>query len=203
MTSLIGRLDICFAVSSLSKFSANPRQDHLTLALHVMSYMKKYPNRRIVIDINLMKIDDELRKGNLDLDFLDDYKDSEDNLDPNFLEPFGRELETTMFFDADHAHDIATRRLITGLITFVGSVSVMWSSRRQVCIASSTYCAEFIAMRNAVEEIISLRYMLQYMGIPITKPTFAFKDNFGVIQSATIQFSVLKKKHIAIFFNSV
>ena len=66
-----------------------------------------------------------------------------------------------MFFDADHAHGIATRRSITGLMAFVGSTPVMWSSRRQGCIASSTYCAEFIAMRNAVKEIISLCYMLR------------------------------------------
>ena len=118
-------LDICFAVSTLSRFSANPRQDHPTLALHVMGYMKKYLNRRIVIDSNPMKIDDDLRKGNFDPDFLDDYKDSEKDLDPNLLKLFGRELETTMFFDADHAHDIATRRSITGLIAFVGSAPVV------------------------------------------------------------------------------
>ena len=151
--SVIGRLDICFAVSPLSRFSTNPRQDHLTLALHVMGYMKKYPNRRIVIDSNPMTIDDELRNRNFDPDFLDDYKDPEEDLDPNLPEPFGRELEITMFFDADHAHDIATRRSITGLIAFVGSTPVMWSSRRQGCIASSIYCAKFIAMRDAVEEI--------------------------------------------------
>ena len=86
--SVIGRLDICYAISSLSRFSANPRQDHLTLALHVMGYMKKYPNRRIVIDSNPMTIDDELRRGNFDPDLLDDYKDSEKDLNPNLPEPF-------------------------------------------------------------------------------------------------------------------
>ena len=79
----------------------------------------------------------------------------------------------------------------------------MWSSRRQGCITTSTYCTEFIAMHNAVEEIISLRYMLRCLGIPVTKPTFTFGDNFGVIQNATIPSSELKKKHIAISYHSV
>ena len=201
--SVIGRLNIRFAVSSLSRFSTNPRQDHLILALHVMGYMKKYLNHRIVVDINPTKIDYELRNGYFDPNFLDDYKNTEEDLDPNLPEPFGRDLETTMFFDVDHAHDIGARRSITGLIGFGESTPVMWSSRRQGCIPSSTYCAEFITMRNVVEKIISLCYMLRCLGIPVTKPTFTFGDNFGVIQSATIPASELKKKHIVISYHSV
>ena len=103
----------------------------------------------------------------------------------------------------NHGHDIGARRSITGLIGFVGSTPVIWSSRRQVCIPSSTYCAAFIAMRNVVEKIISLYYMLRCLGIPVTKPTFTFGDNFGVIQSATIPASELKKKLIVISYHSV
>jgi hypothetical protein len=40
----IGRVDISFAVSSLSRFSMNPRQGHLELAVYLFGYLKKYPN---------------------------------------------------------------------------------------------------------------------------------------------------------------
>jgi len=96
-----------------------------------------------------------------------------------------------------------TRRSISGLIVFVGSTPVLWISRRQGCIATSTYCAEFIAMRTAVEEAISLRYMLRCLGVPVTAPTNLYGDNFGVIQSATIPDGELKKKHIAISYHYV
>ena len=36
-----GRLDVCFAVSSLSRFSSNPRQLYMKLALHVSSITTK------------------------------------------------------------------------------------------------------------------------------------------------------------------
>jgi hypothetical protein len=40
----IGWLDIAFAVSSLSHFSANPQIGHLELAVYPFGYLKKYPN---------------------------------------------------------------------------------------------------------------------------------------------------------------
>jgi hypothetical protein len=43
----IARPDISFAVSSLSRFSAAPRKGHLDLALHLLGYLKHFPNRRI------------------------------------------------------------------------------------------------------------------------------------------------------------
>ncbi|KAI2492903.1 Reverse transcriptase (RNA-dependent DNA polymerase) [Fragilaria crotonensis] len=70
----IGRLDIAFAVSSLSRFSASPRQQHLELALHLFGYLKKNPNRRIVLDSRPLLIDDELRTSSFHPDFLDDYR---------------------------------------------------------------------------------------------------------------------------------
>ncbi|KAI2489419.1 Reverse transcriptase (RNA-dependent DNA polymerase) [Fragilaria crotonensis] len=199
----IGRLDIAFAVSSLSRFAAAPREHHLELALFLFGYLKKNPNRRIVIDSRPLLIDEELRKDSFHPDFLEDYPDAHEDIASDFPKPYGRELETAVFFDADHAHDHVTRRSITGLIVFVGSTPILWHSKRQGCIATSTYCAEFISMRSGVEEAISIRYMLRCLGIPVTKPTDLFGDNFGVIQSAEIPEGELKKKHIAISYHYV
>jgi hypothetical protein len=102
-------------------------------------------------------------------------------------------LETSVFFDADHAHDHQTWRSITGIIVFVGSTPVLWPSKHQGCIATSTYTAEFVAMRSAIEEVISIQYMLRCLGILVTKPTNLYGDNFGVIQSATIPEGELKR----------
>ena len=78
-----------------------------------------------------------------------------------------------------------TRRSITGILGYVGHTPVLWISRRQGAIATSTYSAEFMALRTATEEAISLRYMLRYLGVPIpndsSSPTGIFGDNFSVI----------------------
>ena len=202
--SLLGCLDITFAVASLSRFSARPREGHLELALHLMGYLKKHPNRRIVIDSRPLIIDDVgTDKPTFEPDFLEDYPDAKEEIDSNLPKAFGKALDTSCFFDADFAHDTATRRSITGLLLFVGSTPVVSSSRRQGCIATSTYCAEFVSMRSAVEEVKSLRYMLRCLGVPVETPTNLFGDNFGVIQSASIPHSELKKKHVAVSYHAV
>jgi hypothetical protein len=178
----IGWLDIAFAVSSLRRFLAAPRVHHLELALHLLGYLKKYPSRCIIVDSRPLIIDDELRRDSFHPDFLEDYPDASEDVGTDFPEAFGPELETSVFFDADHAHDYVTRCSISGLLVFVGCMPVLWQSKRQSCIATSMYCAEFMAMCSAVEEAISIRYMLQCLRIPVTRPTDMFGDNFGVIQ---------------------
>ncbi|KAI2513608.1 Reverse transcriptase (RNA-dependent DNA polymerase) [Fragilaria crotonensis] len=199
----IGRLDITFAVSSLSRFSASPRTHHLELALHLFGYLKKNPNRRIVIDSRPLLVDEELLTDSFHPDFLEDYPDACEDIDPNLPTAHGPELLTSVFFDADHAHDHLTRRSISGIVVFVGSTPVIWQSKRQGCIATSTYCAEFVSMRSAVEEAILIIYMLRCLGVPVSTPTALYGDNFGVIQSAEIPEGELKKKHIAISYHYV
>jgi hypothetical protein len=45
--------------------------------------------------------------------------------------------------------------------------------------------------------------MLRCLGIPVTKPTNLYGDNFGVIQSATILEGELKKNYVAITYHYV
>ena len=80
----IGRLDIAFAVSSLSRFSSAPREHHLELALHLFGYLKKHPNRRIVLDSRPLLIDEELRKNSFHPDFLEDYPDAREDIAADF-----------------------------------------------------------------------------------------------------------------------
>ena len=182
----IGHLDISFAVSSLSRFSTAPCEGHLQLAIYMFGYLKKYPNCNLVIDSGSLLVPEELTSSTFQRDFLEDYPDAQEELDPTMLVAFGSELETAIFFDADHAHDQKTCRSISRIIQFVRCTPVLWSSRRQGCIATSTYCAEFIVMRQAIEEAISLCYMLCSLGISVTNPTNLYGDNFGLIQSASI-----------------
>ena len=91
------------------------------------------------------------------------------------------------------------------MIVFVGSAPVLWMSRRQGVVETSTYGAEFYALRTATKEAIAVRHMLRSLGVPLPKggPTKIFSDNLGVAQSASNSESLLKKKHTALSFHSV
>jgi hypothetical protein len=48
---------------------------------------------------------------------------------------------------------------------------VIWYSKRQNTVETSTFGSEFVAMRIAVELVESLRYKLRMFGLPIEGPT--------------------------------
>ena len=173
------------------------------LAHSFLSLLINYPNCNLVIDSGSLLVPEEFMSSTFQPDFVENYPNVQEELDPMMPVAFALELETSIFFDADHAHDKKTRRSISGIIQFVGCTPVLWSSRRQGCIATSMYCAEFVAMCQAIEEAISLCYMLHCLGIPVTNPTNLYGDNFGSIQSASIPDSELKKKHVAISYHFV
>ena len=68
---------------------------------------------------------------------------------------------------------------------------------------TSNYSAEFMAMRHAVEEVVSLRYMLRCLGLNVDTASAVYGDNLGVIQNVTIWDSLLNKKHVAISYQNV
>ena len=201
----IGRLDIAFATMSLSRFSACPRRGHLDRALKVFGYLKKRPNRRICVDSRdpiLQGFEKELSKDYSKI-LGEEYPESTEEIDSNLPEALIDEISITTFVDSDHAHDKITRRSVTGLIILLGRTQVFFSSKRQGAIETSTYGAEFCAMRIAVEEVISIRYMMRCLGVKVEHSSVLFGDNLGVVQNATMKESLLKKKHVAISYHKV
>jgi hypothetical protein len=197
----IGRIDIAFdATSSLSRFTACPRQGHLERLLRVFGYLKnKRPNRRIVVDSR-----EPIYKGGqgaLDMDYTeelrDQYPEAHEEIVTDAPSPLVEEMEITVFVDSDHAHDQATRKSITGIVIFVGRTPVFYFRRRQ----GATYGAEFCMMKTAVEELIVARCMLRCLGVKVLHASLICGDNLGVIQNCTIKDSLLEKKHIAIAYH--
>ena len=117
--------------------------------------------------------------------------------------PKGKKVQITTYVDADHAHDLVTRRSVTGILLFINNTPVKWYSKRQNTVETSTYGAELVALRIATEIIIEFRYKLRMMGIPLSGPSVALCDNQGVVLNTSLPSSSLKKKHNAIAYHRV
>ena len=130
--------------------------------------------------------------------WLEKYPNASEEIDEVLPEPRGNPIHSTVYFDSDHAHDQMTRRSVSGVIAFVGSTPISWTSKRQGTIESSSYSAEFCAGREACKEAIAIRYMLRSLGAPVPGPTRICRDNLGMIMSSTNPDSELKKNHVAI-----
>ena len=63
--------------------------------------------------------------------WLEKYPDASEEIDEGLPEPRGAPISTTVYFDSDHAHDLVTRRSVSGVIAFVGSTPTNSTSKRQ------------------------------------------------------------------------
>jgi hypothetical protein len=84
---------------------------------------------------------------------------------------------------------------------FVQTAPIIWYSKRQNTIETSTFGSEFIAMKIAIEQVEALRYKLRMMGIPIAGPCNVFCDNRSVFDNSTKPESVCNKKHNSIAYH--
>ena len=198
----LGRFDICYSVSSLSRFNSAPRVGHMHRAIRVFGYLEQNSRKSIVINCDELT-DLPTMDACLHADMKKKYPDAAEERSNREPEMLGKALNLTVYADADHAHDQVTRRSITGIIVFIGSTPIMAKSTRQGSVESSTYSAEFNSARAATELLIGLRLLLRSLGISQEKPSLLLGDNLGVVQNATLFTSALKKKHNAISFHRV
>jgi hypothetical protein len=194
----LGRIDILVDVSKLSRFLAAPREGHLEQVLHVFAYLKRHPKSKLVFDDI---VPDVRNFGCAANDWSQLYPGAAEVLPHNMPEARGKAAVTTCFVDADHAGCHETRRSQTGILIFLMNAPIMWYSKRQNTVESSTFGSEFVAARIAVEMIEGLRYKLRMFGVPIDGPTNMFCDNQSVVLNATKPESTLKKKHCAVAYH--
>ena len=93
--------------------------------------------------------------------------------------------------------------MVSGVLCFVGSTSIIWTSKRQGTIERYSYSAELCTGRLATEESIALRYMLRSLGVPVKGATEICGENIGMIISCINPDSELKKKHVAISYHKL
>ena len=88
-------------------------------------------------------------------------------------------------------------------MVYLNSSPVYWLSKKQQSIETSSFGAEFTAMKQCTEYIRGLRYKLRMMGIPCSGPAYIYGDNKSVLVNSSMPDSVLKKKSNSIAYNFV
>ena len=131
------------------------------------------------------------------------YSVEKEAIPSNAPKPLGNELVIRAFVDADHAGDKVSRRSRTGFVVFVNSAPIMWISKKQAGVETSTFGSEFLAMKACCEYLRGLRYKLRMMGIPLEHPCFVYGDNKSVLCNTTMPDSTLKKKHHSVAYHFV
>ena len=199
----LGRLDIAYATNTLARFSMAPREGHLTAAIRVIGYLRKHRDEEIKIDprpFDYSSIEDRISPDYPT--WKEFYPDAKEEI-PEDAPPPIKDVQLSVYVDADHAHDVVTRRSVTGIVLFINQTPVRWISKRQTTVETSTYGSEMVAARIATDLIIEYRYALRMLGLNVNGPAWLFGDNMSVILSTTMPSSGLKKKHLSIAYHRV
>jgi hypothetical protein len=197
----LGRFDIQQAVTSLGRFRAAPREGHLRRIKRVFGYLRKFPEGAIRFRTEIPAHKEPEHK---DFDWAHTvYGDEPEEIPQDLPEPKGKAVRTTTCVDANLYHCLVTGRACTGILHFVNQTPVEWFSKRQGSVETATYVSEFVAARQATEQIMDMRYTLRAMGMPLEGPSWMFGDNQSVLTSSTIPHSLLSKCHNALSYHRV
>ena len=194
----IGRVDILTEVAMMSQHMCLPRQGHLEQVLHIFGYLKSHKKLRIMFDSGKPQISSRRFKK---YDWQEFYREAKEDIPHNMPEPLGKSVDTSVFVDSDHGGNKVNRKSRTGILIFVNKAPIYWYSKQAPSVESSTFGAEFYAMRIAVEMIKALRYKLRMFGVPIDGPTSVFCDNEAVYKNTVMPESQLGKKMHSIAYH--
>ena len=199
----LGRFDIAYAVNALSRFSMAPRLNHLSAIIRVFGYLKKWEKGAIMID---PKYPDHSQFNITEYEQWKEFYPDAEEMIPDARDrptPLGPRVRITVYKDSDHAHDILTRRSVTGVLLFLNNTPVKWISKRQKTVETSTYGSELVAAKVATELIQEYRYLLRMLGTEPDGPALMLGDNNSVVLNCTMPSSVLKKKASACSYHKV
>jgi hypothetical protein len=85
----------------------------------------------------------------------------------------------------------------------VQNAPIIWYSKKQNTVESSTFGSELVALRVARDLIAALRTKLRLFGVPLKGPANVLCDNLGVVKNTSIPESTLTKKHNLINYHIV
>jgi hypothetical protein len=148
---LLVRFDIAYATSVKSSFNMLPREGHLKAVKRILSYFKTFPKGGTFIDTSYP--DHSVYPVEDCSNWMEFYPDASEKIPKNLPPEKGPSVRMTVYVDADHAHDLVTRRSITGILVMLNNTPIRWISKRQSLVEASAYGSELVASRVSTELI--------------------------------------------------
>jgi hypothetical protein len=105
------------------------------------------------------------------------------------------------YADADWAQDCQDRKSTTGFVFCMNGGPIVWKSRRQTSVATSTLEAEYMAMADAAKECIWLRQLLNDLNWKQREITTIRVDNQAAIRLSLNPEFHNRSKHIDVRYH--
>ena len=131
------------------------------------------------------------------------YGNVKEDIPPDAPIPKGKIVRSTHFVDANLMFCKVTGKSVTGILHMLNQTPVDWFTKKQATVETATYGSEFVAAKQATEQIMAMRLTLRYMGVPLEESAWMLGDNRSIITSSTIPHSQLTKRHNALAYHRV
>ena len=119
------------------------------------------------------------------------------------IEPLGNPIKIRAYVEVNYARNLKNRRSHSGILIYVNNTPIIWYSKQQNTVESSSFGSEYVTLRICTEMIEALRYKLRCFGISIDSLAEVFCNNQSVVTNSSVLSSVLNKRHNAICYHRV
>jgi hypothetical protein len=126
-----------------------PREGNLKAVKRILSYVKTFPEGRVIIDTSYP--DHSVYPVEDHSNWIEFYPDASEEIPKDLPLEKGPRVRMTVYVDADHAHDLFTRRSITGILVMLNNRHIRWVSKHQKTVETSTYGSGLVASKVATE----------------------------------------------------
>ena len=145
---------------------------------------------------------DHMEAGRNLIRYLNKTKDYELKL--GNLGETNKEIMMSCYVDASFGSDVETRRSVTGLIVLINGSPILWKSKRQSLVTLSSAEAEYVALSDAVRELLTIKNLIEELPhVIVAKPIKVFEDNQAVIKMVSSSWTTTRSRHIGIHYHFV
>lgn len=120
-----------------------------------------------------------------------------------FLPSTNLSIET--YVDADWAGNVDDRRSVSGSIVYVGKSPVLWGSKRQEAVATSTMESEYYALSESMKDTLMIKHLLEELLIKTENSALqvpiVFCDNQAAIATSLSNGPKRKIRHVEIKYH--
>jgi hypothetical protein len=129
--------------------------------------------------------------------------DSAEEIHDKLPVPRGKLVCLTTLEAANLTHCKVARKSCTGILHMVNQTHIEWFSKRQNTVETATYGSDFVASRQATEQIMDIPYTQHALGVSLDGPAWLLGDNQSVITSSTLPHLQLGKRHNPLSYHHV
>ena len=177
-----------------------PRKECLDATVYITTYVGQRYNSKLVYDPLYPEINHSIFKK---CDWSEFFWYSEEAIPRNAPGHWGKKVDIHMLVDSDHAGDKVYCRSRSDFLIHINTSLVQWFSMNQSTVESTVIGTEFVAMKQGICALRSLRYKLRIMGIPISGPSCIYGDNMWVVNNTSRPESVLTEKSNSVCCHAV